>query len=182
MKNSNWVTLGRKTIFESEPYLRVEMHQVQLPTGKVIEDWPWIESPDYVNIAALTESKHVLVFRQFKYAVKEETLAAVGGYLLPGEDPLTGAKRELLEETGFAADNWKYFGKFVVDGNRGNGHAHLFLAQDAHKVTGIVSDDLEDQELLFLTQDQVKEALAEGEFKCLPWQTVMSLALLFLEQ
>ena len=181
MKNSNWVTLGRKTIFESEPYLRVEMHQVQLPTGKVIEDWPWIESPDYVNIAALTESKHVLVFRQFKYAVKKETLAAVGGYLKLGEDPLDGAKRELLEETGFVSDHWRSLGKFVVDGNRGNGHAHLFLAQNAHKVTGIVSDDLEDQDLLFLSLDEVKEALAKGEFKCLPWQTVMSLAFLLAE-
>jgi len=181
MKKSNWVTLSRKTIFESKPYLRVEMHHIQLPSGEIIHDWPWIDSPDYVNIAALTESKHVLAFRQFKYAVQAETLAAVGGYLKPGEDPLAGAKRELLEETGFVSDHWRSLGKFVVDGNRGNGHAHLFLAQNAHKVTGIVSDDLEDQDLLFLSLDEVKEALAKGEFKCLPWQTVMSLALLLAE-
>lgn len=179
MKNLNWLTLGRKIIFESDPYLRVEVHEVQLPSGNIIKEWPWIDSPDFVNIAVITESKHYLVFRQFKYAVREQTLAAVGGYLKAGEDPLTGAKRELLEETGYSSGNWKNLGKFVVDGNRGNGHAHFFLALDAYKVTGIRSDDLEDQELLLLDREALTEALAKGKFKCLPWQTVMSLALLF---
>jgi len=89
-----------------------------------------------------------------------------------------GAKRELLEETGYEAPHWENLGKYRVDGNRGNGTAHFFLARDAHKVCEIDADDLEEQILLTLSRAEVEAAVARGAFKVLPWQTVMALALL----
>ena len=100
----------------------------------MIENWPWIITPDYVNVAVITNEGQYIVFRQTKYSVKGTTLALVGGYIEPGEEPLAAAKRELLEETGFAAEHWENLGEFSVDGSRGNGIAHFFLAREASPV------------------------------------------------
>ena len=139
-------------------------------------------TPDYVNVVAVTEGGDFLCFRQTKYAVQGTSLAPVGGYLEAGENPLVAARRELLEETGHEASEWVTLGRYVVDGNRGAGTAHLFLARGARRVAHIDTDDLEDQELLSLDRSQVQAALAAGEFRVLAWVTAVALALLHVNE
>jgi ADP-ribose pyrophosphatase len=171
-------TLTRETVFNMEPFLKVELHTVQLPNGKVIENWSWLVTPDFVNVVAITEDQDYLCFRQVKYGVQGTSLAPVGGYIEPGEDPLNAAKRELLEEMGYQARRWEKLGQFVVDANRGSGTAHFFLARGAYKVAEPDSDDLEEQVLLKLSRAEVEAAVARGAFKVLAWQAIMTLALL----
>ena len=173
-----WKTLTRDLVLDMSPFLKVESHRVELPNGEIIEDWPWLISPDFVNIVVITENNEYLCFRQTKYSVQDTTLAPVGGYIEEGEDPLAAAKRELLEETGYKAHHWENLGHYAVDGNRGNGTAHFFLAREAERVAQPDADDLEEQVLLLLSRAEVEAAVARGAFKVLPWQAVMALALL----
>jgi len=53
------------------------------------------------------------------------------GYLEDGEEPEACARRELLEETGYVADEWESLGAYCPDGNRGFGQAPFFLARGA---------------------------------------------------
>lgn len=176
-----WTTLSRETLLNSPPFLRVERHRVALPDGRVIDDWQWIVTPDYINVVAVTEAGQFVLMRQTKYAVEGLSLAPVGGYLEPGEEPLAAAMRELREETGYESDSWEYLGRYAADGNRGAGNANLFLARNCRFVgqTG-ASDDLEAQELLLLSRAEVEQALAAGEFKVLAWAANVALALLRL--
>ena len=171
-------TISRQLMLDLSPYLRVETHTVMLPNGQVIEGWPWVISPDYVNVAAITEDELYLCFRQTKYSVEGTSLAPVGGYIEPGEDSLEAAKRELLEETGYHARQWERLGTFAVDGNRGSGRAHFFLARGAFLADTPHSDDLEEQQLLKLTRPEVEAAVQRGAFKVLAWQAIMALVLL----
>jgi ADP-ribose pyrophosphatase len=173
-----WKVRAREVVLSQPPYIVVENHTVELPDGRVIPEWAWVITPDFVNVAAVTEAGEWLCFRQTKYAVAGTALAPVGGYLEPGEDPLAAARREMLEETGYASDDWLALGSYAVDGNRGAGNGHLFLARGARRVADIHADDLEEQELLLLSRDEVAAALARGEFKVLPWAANMALALL----
>jgi ADP-ribose pyrophosphatase len=144
-KTRSWKTLSRQTILNHSRYLIVENHAVELADGRVISDWPWIITPDYINLVAVAEDSRFLFFRQTKYAVDGTSLAPVGGYLEPGEDPLAAAQRELLEETDYEAVDWTSLGAFRVDGNRGAGIAHLFLGRGALRVQEPNADDLEEQ-------------------------------------
>jgi ADP-ribose pyrophosphatase len=173
-----WKTLARATVLAKSQFLTVEDHTVELPGGEVIEGWEWVITPDFANIAVLTEDGQFVCFRQTKYAAEGVSLAPAGGYIQPGEDPLVAAQRELREETGYEAPDWTDLGHYAVDGNRGAGVAHLYLARGARRVAEIDADDLEEQELVLLSRAEVEAALHAGEFKVLPWTALMAMALL----
>jgi len=173
-----WKTLARERVVDFGKYLTVERRTIELPDGRTIPDWPWLIMPDYVNVVAVTDDDQFICFRQVKYAVEGTSLAVVGGYLEPGEEPLAAAQRELREETGYTAREWIELGHYVVDANRGAGTGRSFMARGAHHVGGTITDDLEEQELLLLSRAELEAALADGEFKVMPWAMAVALALL----
>ena len=177
-----WKTISKRLLCQPNRFLSVELHELELPDGTRITDWPWLITPDYANVLARTKDGRFLLFRQTKYAVNGVTLAPVGGFLEPGEDPLHAAQRELREETGYVAPRWHSLGNSVVDANRGAGIANLYLALDAEQACPPTADDLEAQELLLMSRLELDAALDRGEFKVLAWVTVIALGLRFLDR
>ena len=172
-----WKTLSRETILNHNKFLSVEKHKIQLPDGEIIDDWAWVEIPSAAIVLAQREDGKFLVFRQTKYAIEGTSLAPVGGMIEKDENPLEAGKRELREEMGYESDNWVELGSYILDPNRGVATMHLFLALDAKYVAEPNSDDLEDQELLVLSREELEEALKAGEFKIMAWAAVVSFAL-----
>lgn len=175
-----WETVSRKTILNHSKFLTVESHTVKLPDGQIIPDWAWLIIPSAAIVLAMTDNDQFLCFRQTKYAVEGTSLAPVGGMLEPNEAPIDAAKRELLEEMGYESLEWVNLGSHILDPNRGIATMHLFLALKAKKVAEPNSDDLEDQELLLLSRDEIENALKEGEFKILAWSAVVAMSLNYL--
>lgn len=172
-----WKTVSRRTILDHSEYLSVESHAIQLPDGDLIEDWPWVIASDASIVLAETRDREYVCFRQTKYAIDGTSLAPVGGMIDASESPLEAAKRELLEETGYAAEEWTELGRYVLEPNRGVSVATLFLARGAERIAEPDSDDLEDQQLLLLDRDALEDALARGEFKVITWGAVVALSL-----
>jgi len=172
-----WKTKSRKIVLEEKPWLTVEHHTVELPNGRLISNWPWVITPDYINVVAMTEDERFICFRQVKYGIEGTTLSVVGGYINEGEDPLAAAQRELREETGYESDDWLSLGSYLVDPNRGIATGHLFLARQVRYVTPRDADDLEEQELILLTRDEIESALEKGEIKILAWAAAVAFAL-----
>ena len=175
-----WKTHSRKQVLSFGKWLAVEDRTVETPDGRVIEGWPWVITPDYVNVVPVTPEGRVMLFRQGKYGFPGESLAPVGGYMEPGEEPLAAAQRELREEMGCAAEHWEPLGRFQVDPNRGIAWGNLYLARGAVKVAELVVDDLEAQELITMSIGEVEAALRAGRFTVLAWAANVALALMAL--
>ena len=177
-----WKTLKKEVILDHNKFLKIERHTVELPDGKIIDDWPWIVTPDYILVVPVTERGTILFFHQTKYAVEGTSYAPVGGHIEPGEDPLSAARRELREEMGCEAGEWISLGRYRPNGNSGGGTGHFFLALGSRIVCKPIIDDLEDMEPVELTPDNVEQKLFEGAVKITGWIAVTAMALLYLKK
>ena len=132
--------------------------------GKVFERLV-LESVDWVNVVALDANGRSLMIRQYRFGVGYTTLETPGGMVDPGEDSKTAAARELLEETGFASDNWSYLGAVEPNPAFHNHLCHHWLAQDVYRAQTQNLGDGESIALEFMTQEQVRVAVVSGELK-----------------
>lgn len=171
-----WLTLGSREVYSGGPWVRVVIDTVKLPDGRVVNDYHRVEFQDCCIVYAQTVEGMVVVERQYKHGVGSIGLSLPAGGLAPGEEPLAGARRELLEETGYAADTWRSLGAYAVNGNYGCGRAHLFVATGARKVAEPDSGDLEDMEILLMSRPELLEATRGGLVHLLGAVTVIGLA------
>ena len=70
----------------------------------------YIRHPGAVAVVPLFDDGRVLLERQFRYPHRRDFIEIPAGKLEPGEPHLETAKRELLEETGYLADDWTRMG------------------------------------------------------------------------
>lgn len=73
---------------------------------------------------------HVLLERQYRYAVRQKVLEFPAGKLDPHETSLACAKRELREETGYSAARWYYLTRISPCISYSTEWIDLYLAQD----------------------------------------------------
>ena len=158
-----WEVLESREVFAAEPWIRLSVQKVRLPDGRVIDDYHQVEFPEYAVVFAQTPRGKVVVEQIYKHGVGRACLALPSGLLDPGEEPLDAARRELLEETGYASHDWSSLGSFVINGNYGCGKAHLFMARDASKVDEPDSGDLEEIRVEMIQPDALMDAVRSGE-------------------
>ena len=109
-------------------FLKVSRDRVKLPDGKITQR-EFIRHPGAVVILALFDDGRVLLERQFRYPHRREFIEIPAGKLEPGEPHLATAKRELAEETGYAAADWRYLGVIHTAIAYTDEAIHLYLAK-----------------------------------------------------
>lgn len=160
----DWKTLSKDIIFERPPFFQISQQKIELPDGKVIDDFYQVHLRTFASIVPVLEDGRVLVLKHYKHGPGRVCLGVPAGFVDPGEEPLEGAKRELLEETGYASDDWVKLGTYVDNGNQRGCTGNYFLARGCKKVAEADSGDLEEMEAMFMTPDELDQALKDNAF------------------
>ena len=102
-----------------------------------------------VAVVALTDDGRICLVRQYRTALDRVTVEIPAGKLDPGEDPLTCAKRELLEETGMVAVRMAFLTTLATTPGFTDERIHLYMA------TGLTFGSAHPDEDEFLNVDLV---------------------------
>lgn len=174
--SQSWRVLDSRDLLDASPFLKVRVETVELPDGRRIDDYHQFETPSFACVLAETEDGRIAINRQYRHGPRRVSLVFPGGHLSAGEDPLTAAKRELLEETGLEAACWTNLGGYLVNANQGGAWSHMFHATGCRRSAAAPpSDDLEGGELLFLTRAELLAAIGRGDIALLTQIALVSM-------
>lgn len=118
--------------------------------------------PDYSAILAATEDGRILAVRQYRPAVERHTIELPSGIVDPGESPAEAARRELLEETGYHADEVEVLGPLEPDTGRLGNRIWACAATGVRRVEDRPPE--EGIEVLTYTPADLARATVAGEF------------------
>jgi ADP-ribose pyrophosphatase len=147
---------------------RVVHDKIVEPNGKPAER-DIIRHNGSVVILAMDSSKNkknpwIVVERQYRHAANQYLWELPAGKLDPGEDALTGAQRELAEETGYSAKKWKPLVEYYASPGFLGESMKVFIAEglvagDAHP------EDDEDIDFRLVKLSEVLKMIEKGEIK-----------------
>ncbi|HEY0465609.1 MAG TPA: NUDIX hydrolase [Polyangiaceae bacterium] len=147
----------------TQHWLEVREQRVRLANGHEIERFHLINGPHWAGVLCLTREREVVLVRQYRHGFGGASLELPAGVLEVGEEPLAGARRELLEESGFDAESIEPLLEVAPEPARNSARAQFFFARGAVRVSGLALDHSEDLEVILVPVDELLELIDRGQ-------------------
>lgn len=171
-----WKILSSRHI---HPRFRIDT--VELASGRTFEPVV-LEFRSWANVLALTKNNEVVLVKQYRHGVQEDLLEFPGGIVDDGESPLEGIRRELMEETGYSAENLVEVGRIYPNPALQHNTLFCYVATDVEKIGEQHFDDTEEIEVQLLPLDELIELAKSGKFLHALHVAVLFQALAFLKR
>ncbi|MCD1260721.1 NUDIX hydrolase [Paenibacillus athensensis] len=124
------VTVSTQSIFQGK-MISLQVDTVQLPGGGTATR-EIVKHPGAVAVLALLDDK-LIVVEQYRKPLEKSQVEIPAGKLDPGEEPLTAARRELEEETGYTTESIRHVCSFYTSPGFADEILHLYVAEQLVK-------------------------------------------------
>ena len=172
-----WEEVKTEHIVQDE-WIDFRRSAYRFPDGTVFEPYYSYSRRDYVVIVASDEEGNYICVRQFRQGIGEVTTEFVAGGLertdgkeyrggdpSASEDALEAAKRELLEESGYASDEWTHLLTIPSNATIADNYAYLYCAKNCRKVSGQHLDETEFLNVELHSKEEIEELIRTGKFQ-----------------
>lgn len=157
-----WEVISSEYLFQ-RPWLTVRRECTRLPNGNTCPEYYVLEYPTWINIIALDCEGRMIMVRQYRHALGVTRYELCAGIMDPTDaSPLEAAKRELLEETGYAGGTWQEYTVLAQNPGSMNNLTHTFLARNVEPTTTQHLEATEDITVHLFQPSEVKEMLLSG--------------------
>lgn len=151
-----------KTVFAGR-VIQVNVERVRLPNDAVA-DLEIVHHPGGAAVVAVDDEKRVCLLRQYRHAASGWVWELPAGKIDNREPPLETAQRELEEEAGVAAAEWRSLGDYLSSPGVFTEVIHLFLATRLTAL-GIRPEAHEVFEVHWLPLDVAARMARDGELR-----------------
>jgi ADP-ribose pyrophosphatase len=121
----------------------------------VTSDMDFMQHPGAAAMVPMLNQTQVVLIEQYRHAIREFIWEIPAGTLDPEESPINCAKRELIEEIGYSADDWHQLGTITPLPGCTNERIHIFLASELKPA----KQDLDADEMLNVHKMELSKAL-----------------------
>lgn len=141
-----------------------DVHRATMESPQTGASHPFfrIESPEWVNVVALTAADELIMVRQFRHGSRVITLEIPGGLVDPGEVPMEAGGRELLEESGYRADRLESLGSINPNPALFANRVHMVVALDCEREGEIQNTSTEHTSVELLPLAELPDVLRAG--------------------
>ena len=157
-----WELLDSKYIIQ-RPWATLRVDKLKLPNGNIKDEYYVLEYPTWVNMGAITADQKVLLVRQYRHGAGQIMVELPAGVVEEGEDREEAARRELLEETGYAFDKIEYICQLYANPATSGNLTYTYLLQGGRKIQEQQLDNSEDIEVVEMSIAEAKQFLFENK-------------------
>lgn len=162
-KSEAWERLNSEELADLKLF-KVCIDEVRNPKNGKIARVTVLSGNDSVTVMAVTPGGNAVLVDNYRFGTASYVLELPGGMVDEGEDHQEAARRELLEETGYAAETWYYAGCVASNPVFMNSFVHHYLAINARKIQEADLDDEEDIRVREMPLEEVGKMLSDGLF------------------
>ncbi|MEE2658014.1 MAG: NUDIX hydrolase [Candidatus Latescibacterota bacterium] len=127
-------------------------------------DFHILEMPEWINVIPVTRAGNVVVIHQYRHGTEEGSLEIPGGVAEPEDGSLAeAARRELLEETGFSAEEILRIGHVAANPAIQTNRLHTFVALGAHKIQELTQEAGEDIAVDEVPMESISNLISSGQ-------------------